>query len=392
LRSVVLMLLVGLRRSWRWPARPWPRFWLASCALGAVTLSFGCSSLAYYTQAAFGGARILLERRSIERMLAKGDLDPRLRSRLELVLDIRNFAVTELELPDNGSYRSYVDVGRPAPAWNVVAAPRLSVEPRRWCFPIAGCVTYRGYFSRGKAERFSARLEGQGWETTVGPVSSFSTLGWFADPVFDSVLNYPDWQLAGLLFHELAHQRVYLPGDTTFSESFASFVEEVGTRRWLAHQGREPEAAEGVRAALREEARFNALMIRYRRCLAEAYRAPQADDWKLERKVWLFERLEREYQELRDRGELGARFDGWFLQPLNNATLALIGDYASLVPAFDRLYLEVEDDLQAFFATVEAIAELPIERRARRLQQLAPQGPPLGCPIDELPSEPEPSG
>jgi predicted aminopeptidase len=337
-----------------------------------LALVAGCSSLRYYTQAAVGGARVLLQREPIERLLARSDLEPELRRKLELVREILSFAIEELDLPDNGSYRSYVATGKQAVVWNVVAAPRYALEPRQWCFLFAGCVSYRGYFERERAERYATKLADEGWDTRVGGAAAYSTLGWFADPIFDTVLGYPDWQLAGVLFHELAHQRVYAPGDTTFSESFASFVEEEGVRLWLDATGRAPAEREGVVAALAEEERFNELMLRYRTCLARSYAEDHDLAWMAQRKQSLFASLELEYRELQAHGLLSERFDGWFARSLNNADLAAIADYTRLVPFFRALYEQQGGSFPAFFDAVEELAQASTEARRERVGALVP--------------------
>ena len=206
----------------------------------------GCADLVYYLQSADGELRVLEARRPISEVLADPATPPALKSRLELVLRLRDFASRELKLPDNGSYRNYADLHRQFIVWNVFAAPEFSVTPKRWCFLIAGCVAYRGYFSREGAEKLAVRLRSEGYDVFVGGVPAFSTLGWFDDPVLNTFINYPEYELARLLFHELAHQRVYAKNDSQFNESFAVTVETVGVERWIAHRN-DPAMKHGVR-------------------------------------------------------------------------------------------------------------------------------------------------
>jgi predicted aminopeptidase len=307
----------------------------------------------------------MLERRPVERLLERGHLSDELRARLELALDIRDFASRELGLPDNRSYRTYVATGRSAVTWNVVAAPELSVEPLVWCFPIAGCVSYRGYFRRERAERFARRLARDGHDVRVSPVAAFSTLGWFADPLLDTFLGYPDWQLAGLLFHELAHQVVYVPSDTTFNESFATVVEIEGVRRWLEQVGREEEV-EAARRGLDEQAEFGQLLLRARSCLAEAYASPASDDEKRKHKAELFAWLQEEGSAAVGAGELGPDYQGWFVAPLNNADVAAVADYGAYVPALREVFREA-GTFPAFYRAAAELAALDDEERASRL-------------------------
>ena len=340
---------------------------LALVTLAAVSLVPGCASIRYYTQAVIGGAGLIVQRRPIEKLLRRGHLSDPVQERLEQALDIREFASRELALPDNRSYRSYVETGRDAVAWNVVAAPALSVEPVVWCFPIAGCVSYRGYFSKQRAERFAARLKRQGFDTRVVPVAAFSTLGWFADPLVDTFLRYPDWQLAGLLFHELAHQVVYVTDDTAFNESFATVVEIEGLHRWLDEEGRAVEIEAATRA-MAEQSTFRGILLRLRSCLAETYASSASEPYQLARKAELFEWARREGQEAILRGELSAAYAAWFSAPLNNADVAAIADYEAYVPELRDLFAE-SDSFPEFYRAAERLADL---EPAEREQLLAP--------------------
>ena len=204
---------------------------------GAVLPLSGC----YLLQAAGGQMEISAKREPIAEVIADAATPPQLRARLEYVANARDFASRELGLPDNESYRSYADLDRPYVVWNVFAAPEFSVEPRRWCFPIAGCVVYRGYFSEEAAQHYASRLRRRGDDAAVGGVAAYSTLGHFKDPVLSTMLGWSDAQLAATLFHELAHQVVYVPGDSEFNESFATVVEEAGLERWLTERRRSQE-------------------------------------------------------------------------------------------------------------------------------------------------------
>src|SRR5688572_22417199 len=213
------------------------RVLLVLLAAGALS---GCGTM-YLVQAARGQMQLMNERRPIPQVVADPDTSETLRAKLMEVGAARDFASEVLGLPENGSYRSYADLGRSYVVWNVVATPEFSVEPKRWCFPVAGCVAYRGYFSEAAAKKFAAKLRSQGYDVVVGGVPAYSTLGRFADPVLNTMLGYGDVDLAAIIFHELSHQVVYIPGDSAFNEAFAVAVEQAGLQRWLAFRGRSGE-------------------------------------------------------------------------------------------------------------------------------------------------------
>jgi predicted aminopeptidase len=335
----------------------------------ALAILASCSNLGYYSQSLWGGAKVLAKRQSVERLIADEETPPELRETLSLALEMRDFAVSDLGLPENASYRKYSDLGRPYAMWNVVAAPELSVAPETWCFLIAGCVAYRGYFSEDRARRFGEKMSAQGYDVDVGGVAAYSTIGWFADPLLNTFVGRPEPYLAGLIFHELAHQQVFIKGDTTFNESFAMAVEEAGALRWLAHRDLDDQV-ESFRQVKRWEEEFSELMLSFRERLAEAYASDHPDEWKRSRKRDVFDELEADYGKLKESWGGYNGFDGWFGRDLNNARLALIGVYHQLVPGFLALLERHEGEFSAFFAEVEEIAKLPIAERHARLEAL----------------------
>lgn len=317
----------------------------------------GCGPLGYYGQAISGGAGMLLQRRAIEAVLERPDTSPELANRLRLVQELRAFAGEELALPVGDAFSHYVDLERPYAVWNVVAAPELSIEPLTWCFPVAGCVSYRGYFSERAARDFAARLERDGFDVAVQGAAAYSTLGWFADPVLSTFVGYPEPDLAALLFHELAHREVYVRDDTTFNESFATAVEEEGLRRWLE---RSPLAGgmDSYRARRRAEGELVRRVLSCRERLAEVYAAATSGEEKRAEKRRLLAALRAGA----DDPELGPH-GPWLGQELNNAHLASMGEYRALVPFFQRLLAEHGGDLPGFYAAVAELAELPAEAR-----------------------------
>ncbi len=343
---------------------------LLALALAAVTLA-GCSGLRYYAHLARGGLDLLVKRRPIARVLRDPATPPELRRRLELALRIREFAIADLGLPDNRSYLAYAALGRERAAWNVVAAGELSIEPVTWCFPIAGCVTYRGYFSRRRAERFAARLARKGFDVDVGGVTAFSTLGRLRDPVLDTFVFLPEEDLAGLLFHELAHQRLYVADDTVFNESFATAVEREGVRRWLA-AGDDGERVAAYLERLRREDAFAERVLDTRERLAAVYAEPRPDDWKRRRKAEILDDLRASSRS--SEALAGSGHDDWLGPGLNNARLAAFGAYHELVPAFAALLERRGGDLASFYAEVERLAGLSAAARRARLGDLGGPG------------------
>ncbi|MDH3375605.1 MAG: aminopeptidase [Gammaproteobacteria bacterium] len=335
----------------------------------AAILAAGCSSLDYYAQSVRGQFALIMQSRSIESIIDDADVDPALKAWLSRVLEIRAFATEHLALPDNKSYTRYADIGRPYVVWNVFAAPELSLEPRQWCFPIAGCVVYRGYFTPEAAQRFADQLQVQGDDVYVAGISAYSTLGWFNDPVLSTMLNYEDAQLAGLIFHELAHQVLYIKDDTVFNESFATVVELEGMMRWSKRNGDSVISYLDTKAL---EERIVNLVLEYRARLQAVYAANDSDVEKRERKREIFSALRAAYQRLPERFA-HAGYDDWFAQDLNNAHLVSIGAYHELVEALQAELAAVGGDLQRFYSRVRRIADLdPVTRRAQLLLTPAP--------------------
>jgi predicted aminopeptidase len=335
-----------------------------------VTLLASCTNLGYYGHTLSGGAKILAKRQPIDKLLANPETDVDLKEKLSLVLAIREFAIEELGLPDNKSYRTYSELDRPYPVWNVVAAPELSVHPLTWCFPIAGCVSYRGYFSREKAERFADSLRKDSYEVDVGGATAYSTLGWFSDPVLSTFLRYSEPNLAGLLFHELAHQVVYVKDDTRFNESFATAVELAGVDRWLGSKG-DSESAARYRVAKARQDQFVSLVLEHRDRLEEVFASDRGDEWKRAEKERIYSDLRQAHEQLKEAWDGDDRYDSWFAEGLSNARLATIGAYRDLVPAFEALLAQHEGDLTRFYAAVRELAELEPEARNERLEALA---------------------
>lgn len=338
-------------------------------AAGLALLAGGCANFDYYLQSVRGQFDIWQRERAIEAVIRDPETPAELRAKLERVTRIRDFASRELGLPDNRSYRRYADLGRPYVVWNVFAAEEFSVQPKKWCFLFAGCVGYRGYFDKTEADEFAAAQARQGYDVYVAGVPAYSTLGWFADPVLNTFVRFPESEIARLIFHELAHQVAYVRDDTVFNESFAVAVEIEGVRRWLEHTADERGKAEFAKAQQRR-ADFVALVQTYREKLAALYRMRLAREVMRERKAALFAELEREYERLKAAWGGFAGYDGWFARKPNNAQIASVAIYTQQVPAFQALLEREGGDLGRFYAAVRKLAALDKEERDRQLRAL----------------------
>ena len=342
-------------------------------ATAAALMLSSCSSLSYYTQAAQGQLELLTDSRPIDDWLADPSTNTKLRHRLESARQIRRYAIQEMKLPDNGSYTNFTNIKRPYVLWNVVATPELSLKPMQWCFPVAGCVNYRGYYSKQEAQAYAKQLRSQGHDVEVGGVSAYSTLGWFSDPLISTFIHYPDAELARLIFHELAHQVVYVPGDSKFNESFASAVEQAGVEGWLERFGNQAMVEAFERYTVRKKD-FMALLVRYRGELEKTYASDMSKDEKRATKTRLFIALKDDYQVLKANWGGYSGYDRFFAEPLSNAHLASIATYNDFVPAF-RALLRKERSWSAFYKSVNRIAKLDKADRHRVLAKLAAPAP-----------------
>ena len=331
----------------------------AALAIALIaSLSGGC----YLLQSAEGQLSLMSKREPIARVIEEPSTPAKLRAQLQSVTAIRDFASRELGLPDNGSYRKYADIGRTYVVWNVVAAPEFSVDPKKWCFPIVGCVAYRGYFVEARARRFAAGLHAQGYDVVVGGVAAYSTLGHFDDPILSSMVNWDDVELAAIVFHELTHQLLYVRNDASFNEALATTVEEEGVRRWLRQQGREQDLAEH----LLERKRYLqviALLSETREQLHALYASGLPPLLMRERKREAFAALRESYAALREQWGGHAPFDAWFAQDINNAHLASIATYFACVPGFERELQAADGNLPAFYRRVRELAKLDQPQR-----------------------------
>ena len=347
------------------------RITLLLAALAAAAVVVGCTNLPYYLQSVRGQLDIWSRQHDIETVIDKPDTSERLRAKLREVLQIREFASEELGLPRNASYRSYANLDRPFVIWNVFAAPEFAIQPKQWCFLFAGCVAYRGYFSKVDAESFADEAAKDGLDVFVGGVPAYSTLGYFPDPVLNTFVNYPKAHLARLMFHELAHQIVYVKDDTVFNESFAVAVELEGMRSWLARFGTEQDRATSEIIAQRRT-QFVNLIETYRGYLNTLYKSGFPPKEMRMHKAELFAGLEDDYQKLKESWDGFKGFDRWFEDKPNNALLASVSIYTRKVPAFQALLRREDGDMARFYAAVKGLAQLGKKERAAAIERLMP--------------------
>jgi len=307
-------------------------------------------------------------RQPIADVLADPTTPASLRDRLQTVQNITRYASENLALPNNGSYQSYADLERDAATYLVSAAPQLSLTPKRWCYLFVGCLSYRGYFDRAKAVKLAERLSAQGYETVVTPSAAYSTLGRFADPVLNSMLQQGDIALAGVLFHELAHQVIFLPGETTFNESFATAVEQLGQQQWAAATQRTLTQRDFQRD---REQQFIKRVLKSREALSQVFGSDISDESKLEQKARIVHQLRQDYAQLKQQWGGYRGFDHWFSDGgPNNARLALLSTYQLQVPAFISLFHQHQRDWPSFYRAVIELGNLPQVERRQRLRQL----------------------
>lgn len=337
-----------------------------------ILLGSGCSNLGYYSQQVSGHLGLMWSRVDINDLLQDEKTAQPLKSKLQLVLQIRDFASDELSLPKNDSYRSYVELDRPHVVWNVVAAPEFSLELDKWCFLFVGCVSYRGYYSEEKALAFAEPLRAQGKDIYVPGVSAYSTLGWFDDPMLSTLIQRTEPRLAGLVFHELAHQLLYIKDDTAFNESFAKAVEIEGVRRWMQQRGTPELSAEYALQKQRNNT-FVQLVQTTSQELKQLYASGMAEEQMRTKKAEIFTRMRQQYETLKAQWNGYTGYDKWFAKDLNNAKLGTVSVYRDLVPAFQVLLAEHNGDMKAFYEAAKKLGDLPEEQRREALEKLLDQ-------------------
>jgi len=337
------------------------------CATAALA---GCETLGYYWQAGAGHLALMRQRVEVDGLLASAQTEPDVRRALERAVSIRDYAGGVLQLPVEGSYRHWVAVAGDAVSWNVFAAEPLALKAVQWCFPVAGCVAYRGYFERARAQAYADQLAAKGYDVYVGGVSAYSTLGWFDDPLLSTFVRYDDVRLAGLLFHELAHRVAYVKGDTTFNESFATAVEVLGVEQWLRDGGRDDERARYAQWRQDYDA-FIAWLLLERQALDRLYRSGLDEARMRAAKQAFFEALwAQSYPSFRAARGGAAYFDRWAEGVWNNARLLSIASYHDRVDAFRHQFQQLGCDWPAFYDAARSLAGLPADDRGAALDRL----------------------
>jgi predicted aminopeptidase len=348
------------------------RKWIFSSLLILVVVAVaGCQSIGYYKQAISGQMQMLSNQRPLSELIADSQTKPKLKEKFRLILSLRDFAEEKLGLSAGGRYLSYVDLHRSNAVWNVYAAPEFSLKPKAWWYPVVGNVTYRGYFSEAAAQDYAKKIRAKGFDVYVGGVDAYSTLGWFKDPVLNTFIEDSDRRLASLIFHELTHQRLFIPGDTEFNEALATAVAEEGLRRWLLEKN-DPVALEKCAAELKHKKQFVDLIREARQKLDTIYeRSPVTSQANLrEQKEAILNQLHADYAELKKEWNGYSGYDDWFAGPLNNAQLNTVSTYYDLVPVFRKMIDDDGGDLNRFFEEAKKFARLSKEKRHLTLVEL----------------------
>lgn len=344
---------------------------LRALALALAALSAGlsgCGTLGYYAQAIGGHAGVMGRMQPVEEVI-RTTTDAGLKRKLQAAQEIREFASHELQLPDNNSYRTYADLRRPYVVWNIVAVPEFSMQPRQWCFAVVGCVAYRGYYEKSEARAFAEQLRADGFDVHVGGVRAYSTLGWFDDPLLNTMLTPRRPYLAGVMFHELAHQQLYIDNDSAFNEAFATAVERAGVERWIAAKD-DAELAARYQRMQRARQIFLRLALAARKRLIALYDSELAADKKRARKVAILDETRAERATVMAEIGFPEAYASFFDDGLNNARLASIATYYDLVPAFEQLLHDQAGDLKRFYAAAQALGQQTPEERAAALATL----------------------
>lgn len=348
--------------------------WALNSAHARWLILAGCMLISscdapYYWQAAQGQLDLMQRKQPIDELLQKESTPTKTREALEYLLQVRTFALTQLQLENNGSYLDYVDLGRDYVSWNVFATPALSMQNHTWCYPIAGCVSYRGYFDETDARQYARQLQEEGFDTYVGGVGAYSTLGWFDDPVLSTFLQRDKLSLAALLFHELAHQVLYVQDDTEFNESFASSVESILLERWSQQRALESEWQHYQQMQDRQAA-FTQLILEHQQKRDSLYKSELSTEDKRQRKAELIVELQQEYQQFKQFWQFSG-YDGWIASGLNNAQLSTVATYHGLKPGFLALYENTDQNITNFLKKSQQLATLERSLRQQRLNELA---------------------
>ncbi|MCG8378779.1 MAG: aminopeptidase [Proteobacteria bacterium] len=324
-------------------------------------MNISCTSLGYYSQSISGQLEVVQKSTDINKLINDKNTPINIRNRLKTIIEIRNFSIDQLGLPDNDSYFSYADLEREYVVWNIFAAEEFSLQPQQWCFLFVGCLQYRGYFSEDSARDFAKTLEDKGMETYVGGVSAYSTLGWFDDPVLNTMLKWSDARLAAVIFHELTHQLFYIKGDTEFNESLADAVAIIGVKRWLVSSARKGLLKEYNDFLSREEEFVN-LILKYKEKLEVLYSTNLPDQIKRDRKKELFNGIREEYKIIKLNWQKDY-YGNWIKTRLNNASIASVVSYRKYLPAFLNMFEASQENIDIFFNKIRILTQCSLAER-----------------------------
>ena len=336
--------------------------------VSAVTVS-ACSSFGYYMDLMAGHSELLEQRKPVSEIIADESTKAKLRELLENSQNIRDFASKKLDLPDNDSYRMYADLNRQYAVWNVVAAKEFSVEAKKWCFLFVGCLSYRGYFTKKDATAYANELKKEGYDVYVAGARAYSTLGWFDDPLLNTMMVKSEAYRAGIIFHELAHQVVYIDNDSAFNEAFATTVEEEGIRRWLLTNGQQKKYQTYLLDKKRDS-QLNQLLLNTRKQLKQLYKTNKNSEEKRQGKKQIFAAMQKNYLQLKKSWDGYKIYDKWMSQDLNNAHLLLIATYHDLVPFFKNLLRNKNNNLSSFYIAVNQFGKLDKKERIKKNSQI----------------------
>jgi predicted aminopeptidase len=338
-----------------------------------LLLVAGCRHISYYGQAARGQMQIFWRQKSIEKLLADSATPADIKRRLRVIGEARAFAEQELSLKAKGHYTRYADLERPYVVWNVYAAPRHSIEPKSWWYPIVGSQSYRGYFDVAGATNCAIELKEEGLDVYVGGVEAYSTLGWFRDPVLNTWIDRDDSRLAALVFHELTHQRLYIPGDTPFNEAFATAVERAGVRRWLEQKG-DPSKRAAWDAMQQRRDDFAGLVRQTQASLKDAYSASD-ESAKVSGKAQVLGEFQQQLAALQTQWGNTNAYRSWQIHKVNNARLNTVSTYYDLVPSFLGLLKRHDHDFESFYQAVKELGNKPKKERRKLLAFHAQEAP-----------------
>ncbi len=329
-----------------------------------------------------GQLSLLIKRQDIDTVISDPKAPKKLKRSLQHAIEIRQFASSHLHLPENKSYLKYADLQRPYVVWNVFAAPEFSLTAKTWCYPIVGCVSYRGYFDEQDAKETAESLKQQNYDVHVAGVAAYSTLGWFDDPLLNTMMHWSDRSLASLIFHELSHQVIYISSETAFNEAFSSAVERLGTIQWLANKSEED--LEKYLAFLSAQQEFRLLLIKTKQTLEILYSEDIAQDNKRKQKNEIISMMERDYQTLKSNWHDNIHFDYWFKQPINNARLTSTMTYLRLIPAFYQIFLESHADWKKFYTTIKTMEDMESTDRSLLIEDKLTKAPDITALINLL--------